>query len=158
MKKHFVVFMFLACSATHLCDAYAATIKAASCAQQDVQRAIDAARDSDVVQVPAGTATWVSSDENRPAVLISGRIITLRGAGVDRTVITDGNGVAWKDLLIWIEGEKPARVTGFTFKGFIDKNRGAAAIAVRADCKNWRIDHCRFDGSPRGVRRLLRAR
>ena len=151
MKIHFTLFMFLVCSLTHLNDANARIIKAASCAQQDVQQAIDAARNGDVVEVPAGTATWVAEDENHLAVLISGKVVTLRGAGIDQTVITDGNRLAWKDLLIWIVGEKPARVTGFTFKGFIDKNRGAAAIAVRGDCMNWRIDHCRFDGSPRGV-------
>jgi len=151
MKKHSVLFTFLLCSLTVLGDARAETVKAASCAQQDVQRAIDAARDGDVVEVPAGTATWLAEDENHPAVLISGKRVTLRGAGADQTVITDGNRVAWRDLLIWIDGQQPARVTGFTFKGFIDNNRGAAAVAVHGDCKGWRIDHCKFDGSPRGV-------
>ncbi len=153
MPKHTGLFAlaFFVCSFMHLGSAHAETVKATSCSQQDVQAAIDAARDGDVVEVPAGTATWIAEDNNRPAVLISGKAITLCGAGVDESVIIDGNSVAWRDLLIWIEGETPARVTGFTFKGFIDKNRGAAAIAVRGDCKNWRIDNCRFVGSPRGV-------
>ena len=102
MKKHFALITFLVCSLTCLGGASAEAIKAASCAQQDVQRAIDAARDGDVVEVPAGTATWVAEDQNHPAVQISGKAVTLRGAGVDQTVITDGNCVAWKDLLIWI--------------------------------------------------------
>lgn len=145
------VLVFFACNLVCCSGAHAESVKAASCSQRDVQDAIDAARGGDVVEVPAGTARWVAADRRRPAVLISGKVITLRGAGMDQTVITDGNTVAWQDLLIWIQGEKPARVTGFTFEGSIDRNRGAAAIAVRGDCRNWRIDHCRFRGSPRGV-------
>ena len=148
--KFFVLTLLLA-SSVILSDAHGATIRATSCSQEDVQHAIDAARDGDVVAVPAGTATWLAAGENKPAVLIGDKVITLRGAGIDQTVITDGNTAAWKDLLIWIRGEKPARITGFTFKGSLDRNRGAAAIAVHGDCTNWRIDHCKFDGSPRGV-------
>jgi len=145
------VLTLLACNLAYLHDANAETIPAASCSQEDVQKAVDAARDGDTVAVPAGTATWLSRDGNKPAVLIAGKVITLSGAGTDRTVITDGNTAAWKDLLIWIEGEKPARITALCFKGSIDRNRGAAAVAVHGDCTNWRIDHCKFDGSPRGV-------
>lgn len=146
-----LILTLLACSLVHLDDANAETVRAASCSQEDVQKAINAAQDGDTVVVPAGTATWVTKDGNKPAVLISGKVITLSGAGIDRTVITDGNTAAWKDLLIWIEGERPARITGLTFKGSIDSNRGAAAIAVHGNCRHWRIDHCKFDGSPRGV-------
>ncbi|MHC4407024.1 MAG: hypothetical protein ACYTG0_46015 [Planctomycetota bacterium] len=129
----------------------AGTLKAASCSQDDVQAAIDAASDGDIVEVPTGTATWTTTSSTKPAVLISEKTITLQGAGIDKTIILDETGYPWKDLLLWISGTKPARITGFTFKGFIERNRGAAAVAVRGNCRNWRIDHCKFDGSPRGV-------
>jgi len=143
--------MLLACNLVDFNNANAETVRAASCSEEDVQKAIDAAYDGDTIAIPAGTATWVAEDGNRPAVFIAGKVVTLSGAGIDQTVITDGNTAAWKDLLIWIQGEKPARITGLTFKGSIDTNRGAAAIAVHGGCRNWRIDHCKFDGSPRGV-------
>ena len=145
------VLTLLVCGFLHLHEANAETIKAASCSQDDVQKAIDAATDGDVVEVPAGTATWTTTSATEPAVLISEKTITLQGAGVDKTIIIDETGHAWRDLLLWISGTKPSRITGFTFKGFIDKNRGAAAIAVHENCRHWRIDHCKFDGSPRGV-------
>jgi len=50
-------------------------IKAASCSRPDVQKAIDAAADGDVVVVPPGEATW------RSPVLISEKGMTLQGAG-----------------------------------------------------------------------------
>jgi hypothetical protein len=142
---------FLAGGLVSVHDVNADTITAPSCSQDEVQMAIDAATDGDVVEVPAGTATWTTTSVTTPAVLISEKTITLQGAGIDKTIIIDGTGHAWKDLLVWIRGSKPSRISGFTFKGFIDKNRGAAAVAVRGNCRNWRIDHCKFDGSPRGV-------
>jgi len=137
--------MLLSWASSLVCvgGANAETIQAASCSRGDVQKAIDAAHDGDTVEVPAGTATWAAQGGNRPAVLISGKVLTLKGAGVDRTVITDGNTAEWKDLLLWIDGGKPARITGFTFKGGA---RGAAAIAVRHST-GWRIDHCKFQSN-----------
>lgn len=131
--------------------AQAKTIKAATCDQKDVQVAIAAAADGDIVEVPAGEAVWTTDSSNKPAVLIDNKTITLQGAGVDKTVITDGTTFAWKNLLLWIRGPKPARVTGFTFKGIEGRNPGAAAIAIHGACKSWRVDNCKFDKSPRGV-------
>ena len=127
------------------------TIAAAGCDRQSVQRAIDKAADGDTVEVPAGQATWTTASPTRPAVLIESKTIALKGAGIDKTVITDGTTVAWRDLLLWVNGPKPSRVTGFTFKGIKGRNRGAAAIAVHGSCVDWRIDHCKFDASPRGI-------
>jgi polygalacturonase len=50
-------------------------IHAASCSQEDVQAAIDAANDGDTVSVPAGTCTWTTPLDgggytHDPAVLI----------------------------------------------------------------------------------------
>jgi len=134
------------------------TLTARSCAQEDVQKAIDEAADGDAVAVPAGTATWRTSEANRPAVVISRRgrekAITLRGAGAGRTVITDATGPECFQVLIK-SGERGIyrdvrdrvlRITGFTFKG----DGGDAAILV-GGYTNWRIDHCRFENRGRSL-------
>ena len=93
-------------------------IKAASCSQHDVQAAIDAASDGDTVLVPAGTAAWTSPDENAPAVLIAKKAITVQGAGMDKTIITDATGAKAHQVpfrIIAAQG-KPFRITGFAFE------------------------------------------
>lgn len=61
----------------------ATTISARSCSQPDVQNAINSARDGDTVVIPPGNCRWSSQ------VNISSKGITLRGAGVGRTTITN---------------------------------------------------------------------
>ena len=65
-------------------DATAATIQASNCSRDAVLSAVNSARDGDIVVIPAGNCTWNST------VSISDKSITLQGAGIDRTVITDG--------------------------------------------------------------------
>jgi len=119
-------------------------IPAASCTQQDVQQVIDTAQDGDTVVLPAGEATWTPPDARTPSVLIKGKMITLQGAGIDKTIITDGSPHDWNSLALVIQGSgKPVRVTGLTFKKGTGA-RGANAITV-SDSQSWRIDHCKFD-------------
>ena len=63
-----LVLTVLACTIMSPNETNADTIGAASCSQEDVQKAIDAARDGDTVAIPAGTATWVTKDGKKPAV------------------------------------------------------------------------------------------
>jgi hypothetical protein len=119
-------------------------IEAASCSQKDVQQAIDSAGDGDTVLLPEGEAVWKPPNDLTPSVIIKEKAITLQGAGVGRTVITDGSPTAWRSLALAIQGGgKPARVTGITFRKGTDA-RGANAINV-SGCNGWRVDHCRFD-------------
>ncbi len=84
-------------------------IKAASCSQQDVQQANDAAKDGDAVLVPAGEATWTPPDARTPSVLLGGRTILLEGAGAGKTIITDGPPHPWKSLALVVQNAgKPA--------------------------------------------------
>ncbi|MBN1887390.1 MAG: hypothetical protein JW850_05350 [Thermoflexales bacterium] len=117
-------------------------IQAASCSQTDVQAAVDAASDGDFVLVPAGHCTWTTPVAATPAVLISGKGVTIWGAGIGQTVITDATGSAWRQTPFWIEGLEghPFRITGFSFTG-----QTTAVIMVRGTCKAFRIDHCQFD-------------
>ena len=117
-------------------------VKAPSCSQADVQKAIDVAADGDVVVVPPGEVTW------RTAVLISEKGITLQGAGPDRTVIIDEvPAEVRQNSLIRVESKegKPLRITGFTFRGGRTKMKWNGVIAITGTCKNWRVDHIKFE-------------
>lgn len=139
-------------------EAEARTIAAAGCSQKEVQKAIDAAADGDTVLVPAGSAAWTTSNENRPAVVISrkGREkrITLQGAGIGKTIITDATGSQCFQVVIKTSEagiysgvkDKAFRITGFTFKG-----RGGDALISTTGYTKWRIDHCHFENSGRSL-------
>jgi hypothetical protein len=119
-------------------------IPAESCSQQDVQKAIDAAQDGDTVLLPAGEATWTPPGPRTPSVTIKGKVITLQGAGVDKTMITDGSPHAWNSLALVVQGGgKPFRLTGVTFRKGTDA-RGACAVSI-SDSRDWRVDHCKFE-------------
>jgi hypothetical protein len=121
----------------------AATSNAASCSSANVQSAINAASNGDVVVVPAGSCTWSSQ------VRISGKSLTLQGAGVDRTNITDSAGGA---LTVAGDAIHFVRVTGFTF--IHNSNVGCCGIvafnAVGTDLNGanppvgFRFDHSRI--------------
>ena len=101
----------------------AATISANSCSYADVNTALDNAANGDTVLVPAGTCTWTQSMDFDLAIT-NGRnkYLTLRGAGIDQTIIIDGvskapyPNIAY--LLRWttVNGGL-TRITGFTFRG-----------------------------------------
>jgi hypothetical protein len=121
-------------------------VYADSCEQEDVQDAIDEAEDGDTVLVPADTCTWTTLAYQTPAVRIFEKAITLQGAGIGQTTIIDGTGTDWyNESLIRVDGVqgKPFRITGFTFS---EINR-PAPVLVYGDCKDFRIDHCKFDNS-----------
>lgn len=150
--------VWIACAALGVTPAVAKTITAASCSGEDVQAAVDAAADGDTVAVPPGTATWRTAEENRPAVVISpkGREkqITLQGAGMGKTIITDATGPKCFQTVIKSSEqgiysdvqEKALRITGFTFRG-----AGGDALISLAGYTHWRIDHCRFENSGRSL-------
>ncbi|MFQ6101991.1 MAG: hypothetical protein ACE5OS_12270, partial [Anaerolineae bacterium] len=115
-----------------------------TCDQDDVQAAVDAAVDGDFVLVPAGHCTWTTPVAATPAVEIDGKGITVQGAGIGQTVITDATGSSWRQTPFWVEGLEghPFRITGFTFTG---QPSAQGVIMVRGTCKDFRIDHCRFE-------------
>ena len=97
----------------------ASIIHAASCSQADVQAAIDTASDGDFVLIPAGYCAWTTPASNTPSVIINQKGITLLGAGIDQTVITDGTTTAWNETPLRVDGVagRPFKITGFTFVG-----------------------------------------
>ncbi len=132
--------MSFLCNFIYVVNINAATINAASCSLQDVQAAIDSAIDGDVVLIPEGTCTWNS------AVNFSNKGVTIKGAGIDMTIITDETPGGYGNTVFWITGEegKPFRITGITFNDTgttVDYN---GVIYIKGTCKNFRIDHCKF--------------
>lgn len=117
-------------------------IYAASCSQADVQAAINVAGDGDFVLVPAGHCAWTTPAGNNdvPAVLISGKAITLQGMGTGQTVITDTTGTGWNNYLLRVNGVdgKPFRITGFTFAAL----NTPAAIGIYGTSKEFRRPLC----------------
>jgi hypothetical protein len=119
-------------------------VPAASCSQKDVQAAIDSAQDGDTVLLPAGEATWTPPGVRTPCVVIADKVLTLQGAGIGKTIITDGSTEAWNSLALVVHGGgKPFRVTDITFRKGTDA-RGANAISIH-DSRGWRVDHCAFE-------------
>jgi hypothetical protein len=127
--------------------AEAATINAASCSQNHVQSAVDSANDGDTVVVPAGSASWTNSVLDEPVIVIN-KGITLIGAGIGKTVITDAtldNNNNVQETLIQVSGSegKPFRISGFSFLEMND-----TGIKIYGSCKNWRVDHINIENAP----------
>jgi hypothetical protein len=131
MKKYFfafaVLFFFVAVSFFAV-EAEAATINAPSCSLSHVQGAINSVSTGDTVMVPAGNCSWSSG------ISISGKKITLVGAGIGKTVISLG-GVTAVDI-----GISGSRVTGFEFNF-----SSSAGVGIYVNHTGWRVDNCEFD-------------
>ena len=134
----------------HFCHRFhAETRTAADLTPEAVGKAIDAAKDGDIVQLPAGTAVWSKKGwhtGHSPKV----KAITIQGAGIDKTIITVDKSKSGNTYfeLEGVEG-KPFRVTGITLDGSLhpDEASWGALMSISGTCKNFRIDHCKFKNS-----------
>ena len=110
-----------------------------------VRRAIEASSDGDTVMIPAGTAVWNSYI---PGGITKG--ITLKGAGMDQTVIIDdtwnystnaNNGTPFQ---VTVPAGQKFRVCHMTIQGYDGVNYTHSSTPFSITGQNWRIDHCRF--------------
>jgi len=126
---------------------YAETRTAADLTPEAVWEAIDAAKDGDTVQLPAGRAVWSKGWNTGHWVKM--KALTIQGAGMDKTIILDGRSTRDSGKVPFdlkgVEG-KPFRVTGITFDGTGTEDAGlwGGFMSISGNCKNFRIDHCRF--------------
>src|SRR5262245_47551556 len=126
--------------------AQAATIQASSCSRDHVAAAVNSAGDGDTVVIPAGSCTWNST------VTIDNKSITLQGAGVDRTIITDGisspANAGKPRMLDWfVKMGGISRLTGFTFHGGTsggNDNFNSGHILMAGSSRSVRVDHNKF--------------
>ncbi len=127
-------------------EIHAETVTAASLTPEAVWEAIDAAKDGDTVQLPAGTAVWTRGWNTGHWAKM--KAITIQGAGIDKTIIRDNTSRNAGDEPFDVKGVegKPFRITGITFDGSGLKNAGvwAGEIVISGNCKDFRIDHCKF--------------
>ncbi len=104
--------------------------------------------DGDLVFVPAGNCSWTTSQARTPSVEINDKRITLQGAGIDQTTITDetGSDAFEQALAIYVTPGKFVRVTGFTFQGgHPDEWHGFLNIwGPPTCCSDFRLDHFRM--------------
>ena len=119
---------------------------AAALTPEAVWDAINAARDGDIVQLPEGTAVWKKGwNAGHWAKM---KAITIQGAGIDKTIIRTDTSRAPGDKAFVINGVegKPFRITGITFDGtgFPYAGTWAGEIVISGNCKNFRVDHCKF--------------
>ncbi len=124
----------------------AETRTAAALTPEAVWEAINAAKDGDVVQLPQGTAVWKKGwNAGHWAKM---KAITIQGAGIDKTIIRTDTTRAPGDKSFVINGVegKPFRITGITFDGTGFANAGiwAGEVVINGNCKNFRVDHCKF--------------
>ena len=124
---------------------HAETRTAADLTPEAVWEAIDAAKDGDTVQLPEGTAVWKKGWNAGHGAKM--KAITIQGAGIDKTIIrTDTKAGGDKAFAInGVEG-KPFRITGITFDGtgFATAGTWAGEVVITGNCKNFRVDHCKF--------------
>lgn len=98
----------------------AANINAASCASNHVQTAVNSAVDGDRVLIPAGQCTWTSQ------VTVNNKGITLQGAGIGQTIITNGSsGTILR--FSFSAGDPTTFLTGITFNA---NNRDTGSDAL----------------------------
>ena len=121
----------------------ATEISARSASLTDISAAITLAQDGDVVNVPAGTATWT-------ATLNITKNITVSGAGAASTIIVNGiTGGSGRPPLVSIKLARnlPFRMSGFTFRGGVATAKDSnGEIRIAGVSHSFRIDHCTFDG------------
>lgn len=140
MKRVFLLLcpLILLCLAT---TARAANITAGSCSSSDVQSAINSASAGDFVIVPAGNCTWTS------AVKIANKKLTMTGAGIGVTNITDGVTGNSSVLAVTASATNFVRVTGFTWIKGGDKSGGSITFdgeCITCATVGFRFDHNRI--------------
>jgi hypothetical protein len=116
----------------------AAVITASSSSLAAVQTAVNSASAGDTVQVPAGLATWTGS-------LTINKDIQLLGAGIGKTIITDGGSTALQ-LITWTTSSNHLdRLSGFTFTAITNQVYAYnGEICIVGTCASFRLDHCQF--------------
>lgn len=121
----------------------AATWVAADATRNSVQAVIDAGTtvDGDTVQIPAGTETWTAG-------ISTSKAITLQGAGIGNTVITDGM-TAGALVNMTLVNAKVSRITGIKWLGSESRTTPTDSPFVihgtySVGGGRLRVDHCYF--------------
>ncbi len=136
----FCIFTLLSTALFSVSAANAATIKAASCSQSNVQTAINSAADGDTVSVPAGSCAWSS------AISWTDRNVAVIGAGKDATTISCPNSCFSIISNSSTSAYSKWRISNMTLQG---PAPGSIKITIWDNHTSWhtgwRIDHMKFN-------------
>jgi len=127
-----------------------ATITAVSANRDDVATAITSAVTGDTVEIPAGTAYWVS------AITFAGKGIHIKGAGTNETIIVDENPSRSSSTTIfaatWTNLTGMLRISHIQFLGGTTNTGVSSGGTISIYGANlltnssfWRIDHNYFN-------------
>jgi hypothetical protein len=107
--------------------------------QSDTQAAIDAAKDHDLIQLPAGSFTWSSG--------VSVKIgVAIRGNGISSTTLTNP-GTAYSLFSVTCDQVVRTRISEIAFKG-----QYAIDLTGSYSTKEFRIHDCSFNcGTTQGI-------
>ena len=130
----------------------AETRTAAALTPEAVWEAIDAAKDGDTVQLPAGTAAWSKGWNTGHGAKM--KAITIQGAGIDKTVIRDRSSAGPRRRAFRVAGSGRKAVPDhghYLRRNGLRPTPGvwAGEIVIGGNCKNFRIDHCKFMNADR---------
>jgi hypothetical protein len=130
---------------------FAETHNLSSLNQTVVQNAINAASNGDTIILPAGVQTWTTTSGGAPAVEIQNKEISIIGAGVGQTIITDSTNAGWMETAIWIQNDtgENFRISGINFIQGVGDGNGI--IKIRGNARAWRIDNCSFSASSKNM-------
>lgn len=146
MNRTVLLLSFLMMLSINTTAGRAATITAGSCSSSAVQAAINSASSGDIVVVPTGDCTWTST------VTITNKRLTLKGAGIGSTNITDqGSGGAALD----VGGASATNfvdISGFTFIKGINHSGGIIQISGQLFSVGFRFHHNRILQASSGSR------
>src|SRR3989339_147178 len=119
---------------------YADVHIATDCTRGAVMYQVSQAEDGDTVMIPAGTEVWRNS-------LSVTKGITIKGAGIDQTIIIDDTPVSGSvPFSITVADGKKFRLCHLTVRGWDGVNypNGGISLAISITGRMWRVDHCKF--------------
>jgi len=130
---------------------HGATIPAASSSRADVQAAVNTAVSGDTVTVPAGLSSW------NPKVTISNKKLTVLGAGIGQTIITDTGDGAFQ---LFCSLASQVRISGFEFRALANHHSSGlldidGPSNLAGDQVGYRVDHCKLVIAERDTRGIV---
>lgn len=131
MKRLAMLLLFCICFLSVVDEPLADTRKPETCSYADINSAVSASSDGDLVIIPSCPKTvWSSS-------LIIAKDITLQGAGIGKTIIAAESDIP----LIIVQGTKKATIKEVEFQ---TTSTSKFIIQVSTSANDWRVSSCKF--------------
>ncbi len=109
-----------------------ALLRSRDCSYLEVERQVNAAADGDTVEIGNG----IACDWGLNMLTVANKNLVLRGSGINSTTIASR--IATNKAMITVTGNKPIRVTGFTF---LMLGTPSVLLYLNGGGSNWRVDH-----------------